>query len=79
MKNISFQHCAIALGMTLGTLLPIGMVALTAERSDAACRPTGRMVAGRPLLKCTGRTRCRPTGRVKVVRGVRYQILRCPR
>ncbi len=62
----------IALGIVFTTLLPLAI-------AEAACRPTGRYAAGKPILKCSGRTKCRPTGRIKVVKGVRYQDLRCPR
>jgi hypothetical protein len=54
-------------------------LAVFTTAADAACRPTGKIVAGRSVLKCTGSTRCRPTGRYKTVRGVRYQLLNCPR
>jgi hypothetical protein len=61
----------------LGMLFSISLVTLTVP-ADAACRPTGRIVAGRSLLRCSGPTKCRPTGRYKIVKGVRYQILNCP-
>jgi hypothetical protein len=67
-----------ALGLGMGMLCSLNL-AIFAAGADAACRPTGRVVAGNPVLKCSGSTRCRPTGRYKTVRGVRYQILRCPR
>ena len=68
----------IALVIVFGTLLSLDL-AITAPTAEAACRPTGRYAAGKPILKCSGRTICRPTGRIKIVQGVRYQALRCPR
>lgn len=66
------------LGIGLGMLFSLNLV-ISIAPADAACRPTGRIVAGRSLLRCSGPTKCRPTGRYKTVKGVRYQILRCPR
>jgi hypothetical protein len=68
----------VALGLVFGTFLSFDL-AITAPAVEAACRPSGRYAAGQRILNCSGRTRCRPTGRIKVVRGVRYQVLRCPR
>jgi hypothetical protein len=78
MKNQTPRQFAIALGVSVGLLCSLNL-ALFAPAADAACRPTGRRIAGQAVLKCSGPTRCRPTGRYKTVRGVRYQILRCPR
>ena len=69
--KVSF--CSIALSLVCALNLAVFTTA-----ADAACRPTGKIVAGRSVLRCTGATRCRPTGRYKTVRGVRYQILNCP-
>jgi hypothetical protein len=77
MKNCQSSFW-IAVGLAFGTLISFDL-ALTAPSVEAACRPSGRYAAGQPVLNCSGRTRCRPTGRIKVVKGVRYQSLRCPR
>jgi hypothetical protein len=78
MKNQSFRRSSISIGIGLGVLCSLGLTILT-PLAEAGCHPTGRMVAGRSELRCSGPTRCRPTGRFKTVRGVRYQILNCPR
>jgi hypothetical protein len=78
MKNLPSRQFSIALSLGIGMLCSLSLAVFTPS-VEAACRPTGRVVGGRPLLRCSGRTRCRPTGRFKMVRGVRYQILRCPR
>jgi hypothetical protein len=62
----------------VGGLCLFNLTAFT-PAAEAGCRPTGRYVGRTPVLKCSGPSRCRPTGRIKVVRGVRYQVLRCPR
>ena len=77
MKN-TLSRLAIAIGVSLVTLLPLDLVSFTAP-AEAGCRPTGRYARGLPILRCTGRTKCRPTGRFRVVGGRRYAILRCPR
>jgi hypothetical protein len=77
MKNQSARQILTALAVGIGIFSSLNL-ALFAPAADAACRPNGRRVAGRAVLTCTGRTSCRPTGRYKTVRGVRYQILRCP-
>ncbi|WP_373542941.1 hypothetical protein [Chamaesiphon sp.] len=78
MKNQLSCQLAIALSITLGLLCSLNL-AIFAPAADAACRPTGKFVGGRAVLKCSGATRCRPTGRYQTVRGVRYRLLRCPR
>lgn len=77
MKNPS-THIVRISTIALGLFCSVNLT-LFAASADAACRPTGKVVAGRAVLRCTGATRCRPTGRTKTVRGVRYQILNCPR
>jgi hypothetical protein len=78
MTNRGSRHFLTALGIGMGMLCSLNLAVFT-DLADAACRPTGRRVAGRAVLNCSGPTRCRPTGRYQTVRGVRYQILRCPR
>jgi hypothetical protein len=78
MQNKISHQFITAIGISLGLLASVNLALFTAP-ADAACRPTGRVVAGRQVLRCTGRTRCRPTGRYKIVRGVRYNMLNCPR
>jgi hypothetical protein len=77
MNKQSFYRGSIALCIGLGTLSALTLGVFTPS-AEAGCHPTGRMVGGQPVLNCSGPTRCRPTGRFKTVRGVRYQILRCP-
>jgi uncharacterized membrane protein len=77
MQNRSSRQIWTALGVSIGLLCSLNL-ALFTPAADAACRPTGRRIGGQAILKCSGSTRCRPTGRYKTVRGVRYQILRCP-
>jgi hypothetical protein len=77
MKKQPARQLAIALSVGVGLLCSLNL-ALFTPSADAACRPTGRRVAGRAVLTCSGATRCRPTGRYKTVRGVRYRLLRCP-
>jgi hypothetical protein len=78
MQNKISHQFITAIGISLGLLASLNL-ALFAAPADAACRPTGRIVAGRQVLRCSGSTRCRPTGRYKIVRGVRYNMLNCPR
>ena len=78
MSNQRLNNFLTGLGIGLGMLLSLNLVIVT-DPAAAACRPTGRIVAGRSLLRCSGPTKCRPTGRSKTVKGVRYQILSCPR
>jgi hypothetical protein len=78
MKNQAWSRLAIATGIGMGMLLSLDLAG-SVSPADAACRPTGRRIGGQAVLNCSGPTRCRPTGRFKVVRGVRYQVLRCPR
>jgi hypothetical protein len=54
-------------------------LAITTSSAEAFCRPSGQYAAGRPILSCTGRTKCRPTGRIKVVQSISYKVLSCPR
>jgi hypothetical protein len=68
----------LTVGLMLGTLLSLD-VAITTSSAEAACRPSGRYAAGRAIMNCSGRTKCRPTGRTRVVRGVRYSVITCPR
>jgi hypothetical protein len=82
MKNQLLQQFPIRKAnlytIALSIIFSLNFAVFTAA-ADAACRSTGKRVAGLPILRCTGSTRCRPTGRYKTVRGFRYQILRCPR
>jgi hypothetical protein len=78
MKNQALSRLSIAAAIGMGMLLSLDLAGFTSP-ADAACRPTGRRIGGQAVLRCSGPTRCRPTGRYKTVRGVRYQILNCPR
>ncbi|PSB42362.1 hypothetical protein, partial [Chamaesiphon polymorphus] len=78
MKNQPSGRFLTALSIGAGLFCSLNLSVL-APAAEAGCRPTGRTVGGQAVLKCSGPTRCRPTGRYKTVRGVRYQILRCPR
>jgi uncharacterized membrane protein len=78
MKNQALSRFSIATGIGIGMLLSLDLAGFSSP-ADAACRPSGRRIGGQAVLNCSGPTRCRPTGRYKVVRGVRYNILRCPR
>jgi hypothetical protein len=78
MQNQLLRQFSTAIVVSLGMLASLNLSVFTAP-ADAACRPTGRMIAGRQELRCSGPTRCRPTGRYKTVRGVRYNIMNCPR
>jgi hypothetical protein len=78
MKNQAWGRLSLAAGIGMGMLLSLDLAGFTSP-VDAACRFTGRRIGGQAELKCSGRTRCRPTGRYKIVRGVRYTVLRCPR
>jgi hypothetical protein len=67
--------------LTAGTIFSLSLFGLILEQSPATagCYPTGQVVRGMSIVKCSGSTRCRPTGRTRLVNGVRYQILTCPR
>jgi hypothetical protein len=77
MQNQLVRQFSTAIVVSLGMLASLNLTAFTAP-ADAACRPTGRMIAGRQELRCDGGpSRCRPTGRYKIVRGVRYNMMNC--
>jgi hypothetical protein len=78
MKNQPNSRFWTALTVSIGALCTFNLTAIV-PAAEAGCRPTGRYIGGRPVLKCSGPSKCRPTGRYQTVRGVRYQILRCPR
>ncbi len=77
MKPSSLSRLSIAIGVVVGTMLLVDLFAITPAEASG-CRPTGRRIAGKAVLTCSGRTKCRPTGRTQIHNGKRYAILRCP-